>query len=77
MSWADHPDNQCFLRGLDQSIEMIQRTAAAVADEHMDTESMIVLSIKLDYLLMAFHALAEANSSAGLDDELSQLFQGE
>jgi hypothetical protein len=56
---------------------MVRRSAEAIADETLDDESVVALSIKIDYLLMAMHALAENNSAAGLDDELSQLFQGE
>lgn len=73
MSWIE--ENPLAMKGLGLATEMVRKATGMIADEHLDEESMVAISIQIDYLLMALTGLSEANTSSGLDDELLELLQ--
>ncbi len=73
MSWVE--DNPLAMKGLGLATEMVRKATQMITDEHLDEESMVAISIQIDYLLMAMTSLSEANTSSGLDDELLELLQ--
>jgi hypothetical protein len=73
MSWIE--ENPLAMKGLGLATEMVRKATGMIADEQLDEESMVAISIQIDYLLMALTGLSEANTSSGLDDELLELLQ--
>lgn len=73
MSWIE--ENPLAMKGLGLATEMVRKATGMIADEQLDEESMVAISIQIDYLLMALTGLSEANTSSGLDAELLELLQ--
>jgi hypothetical protein len=75
MTWIE--ENSVAYDGLSKSIQLVQALAAKLSDTRIDEDSIVAISLKIDYLLIALTALAEANFSTTIDDGLSELFDQE
>jgi hypothetical protein len=75
MSWIE--ENAVAYDGLSKSIQLVQALAAKLSDTRIDEDSIVAISLKIDYLLIALTALAEANFSTTIDDGLAELFNQE
>lgn len=75
MTWIE--ENAVAFEGLSKACELIQVLAARLADTRIDDDSIVAISLKIDYLLIALTALAEANFSTTIDDGLNKMLNRE
>lgn len=72
MTWIE--ENAVAFEGLATACELVRTLAAQLSDTRVDDDSVVAISLQIDYLLIALTALAEANFSTTIDDGLSEIF---
>lgn len=75
MTWIE--ENAVAFEGLGKACELIRVLAARLADTRIDDDSIVAISLQIDYLLIALTALAEANFSTTIDDGLDKILNRE